>query len=269
MRCAEVQLATGCNLAQVTAPCDMRQDEPLDYFLTRRGVGTWANVRQLIQQQQVLVNGIICKHYHRRLLSTDVINVSGVDIKDDIDSGTLICYKKVGFACSHELKDAPLLYDVVPSQYQHPNLQTVGRLDRDTTGLILLTIDGIWAQLVMAPEKRCWKRYRLAFSGRLSTDAEARVCRGMMLLDDSRPCLPGRLELLGHAVDGLGLATMHLCEGRHHQVKRMIAALGGRVERLHRDRIGGLELPIDLQPGEMRPLRADELARLFERPENV
>ena len=63
----------------------MRLDEPLDYFLTRRGVGTWASVRQLIQQQQVLVNGIICKHYHRRLLPTDVVNAAGVLIKDDID----------------------------------------------------------------------------------------------------------------------------------------------------------------------------------------
>ena len=247
----------------------MRLDEPLDYFLTRRGVGTWASVRQLIQQQQVLVNGIICKHYHRRLLPTDVVNAAGVLIKDDIDTGTLICFKKVGYACSHERKDAPLLYDVIPRHYQHPNLQTVGRLDRDTTGLILLTIDGMWAQLVMAPEKRCWKRYRLAFSGILSADAQARVCSGMMMLDDPRPCLPARLELLGHAADGLGLATMHLCEGRHHQVKRMIAALGGRVERLHRDRIGGLELPTDLHPGEMRPLRGDERVRLFEMPENV
>jgi len=247
----------------------MRLGEPLDYFLTRRGVGSWASVRQLIQQQQVLVNGVICKHYHRRLKPTDVVSVAGALVKDDIDTGTLICHKKSGYACSHERKDAPLLYDVIPSDYQHPNLQTVGRLDRDTTGLLLLTIDGVWAQLVMAPEKRCWKRYCVAFSGVLSADAEARVSSGMMMLDDPRPCLPGRLELLGHAADGLGLATMHLCEGRHHQVKRMIAALGGRVERLHRDRIGGLVLPTDLHPGEMRPLRVDEMTCLFEISEPV
>jgi 16S rRNA pseudouridine516 synthase len=246
----------------------MRLGEPLDYFLTRRGVGTWASVRLLIQGQQVLVNGSICKHYRRRLQPNDVVQVSGVTIHDGEDTGTLICYKMAGYACSHEIKHAPLLYDVIPSSYQHPNLQTVGRLDRDTTGLLLLTIDGEWAQLVMSPKRRCWKRYRLAFSGELIQDAQARVSAGLTLLDDPRPCLPARLELLGYTADGLREANMHLCEGRYHQVKRMMMTLGGRVQRLHRDRIGGLTLPDDLTPGDMRPLRVEESRALFDQSEN-
>jgi 16S rRNA pseudouridine516 synthase len=256
-----------CVRLVLATPCAMRQGEPLDYFLTRRGVGTWAEVHHAIQSLQVSVNGQVCKHYRRALVASDVVVVAGETMVDDIDCGTLICYKRSGLACSHVPEHAPLIYDEVPIHYQHPNLQTVGRLDRDTTGLLLLTIDGLWAQRVLAPKKRCWKRYRIAFSGTLATDAEARVASGMMIMDDLTPCLPGRLELSHHTNDGLQNATMHLCEGRHHQVKRMIAMLGGEVRRLHRDRIGGLSLPMDLQIGEMRPLRAEESAALFQQPD--
>jgi 16S rRNA pseudouridine516 synthase len=245
----------------------MRQGEPLDYFLTRRGVGTWGEVHHAIQSQQVSVNGLVCKHYRRAWFATDVVVVAGAVITDEIDCGTLIYYKKSGLACSHVPAHAPLIYDEVPAHYRHPNLQTVGRLDRDTTGLLLLTIDGLWAQRVIEPKKRCWKRYRITFSGTLAGDAEVRVASGMMITDDPTPCLPGRLELSDRTSDGLQHATMHLCEGRHHQVKRMIAALGGEVRRLHRDRIGGLMLPEDLKLGEMRPLQEDEAAALFKQPD--
>lgn len=227
--------------------------EPLDYFLARRGVGTWAAVRGLIQTCRVRVDGVVCKHYRRALGPASVVSVDGVEIGDGEDTGTLICHKPAGVACSHAPQDAPLIYDLVPEAWRHPNLQTVGRLDRDTTGLILFTIDGTWAQQVVAPQRARWKRYRIAFSGTLVPDAVARVAAGLPIGGEAAPCLPARLALDGVAADGLGTATLELCEGRHHQVKRMIDALGGRVERLHRDRIAALELPADLAPGMMRP----------------
>jgi 16S rRNA pseudouridine516 synthase len=237
--------------------------EPLDYFLARRRVGTWAEVRRLIQTCHVRVDGQVCKHYRRALDDTSQVTVDGVAISDGEDSGTLICHKPAGVACSHAPQDAPLIYDLVPPAWQHPNLQTVGRLDRNTTGLILFTIDGAWAQQVVEPEHARWKRYRIAFSGTLAADAVERVAAGLSIGGESTPCLPARLTLADAAPDGLAQATMELCEGRHHQVKRMIEALGSRVERLHRDRIGALDLPHDLAAGMMRSVTPEERAQLF------
>lgn len=251
-------MAASLTIAHVPRP------EPLDYFLARRRVGTWAAVRRLIQTCHVRVDDVVCKHYRRWLSDTSVVMVDGVEIADAEDTGTLICHKPAGVACSHAPQDAPLIYDLVPEAWRHPNLQTVGRLDRDTTGLILFTIDGTWAQSVVEPEHARWKRYRIAFSGALASDAVERVAAGLPIGGETTPCLPARLMLDGISEDGLTLASLELCEGRHHQVKRMIDALGGRVIRLHRDRIGVLDLPTDLAVGTMRPLRSEERARLLE-----
>jgi 16S rRNA pseudouridine516 synthase len=253
----------GLPRAEVTDHARVARPEPLDYFLARRRVGTWAEVRRLIQTCQVRIDGVVCKHYRRQLGTSSRVQVAGVEVGDDEDTGTLICHKPAGVACSHAPQDAPLIYELVPEAWRHANLQTVGRLDRDTTGLIIFTIDGPWAQQVVEPEHVRWKRYHIAFSGVLAEDAVARVATGLVIGGESTPCLPARLTLAGAADDGLGLATLELCEGRHHQVKRMIDALGGRVERLHRDRIGGLELPGDLPPGALRPLHPVEREALM------
>lgn len=212
---------------------------------------------------------MVCKHYRRALVATSCVTVDGVEITDAEDTGTLLCHKPAGVACSHAPQDAPLIYELVPQSWRHANLQTVGRLDRNTTGLIIFTIDGTWAQQVVEPDHARWKRYRIAYSGTLAADAVPRVAAGLSIGGESTPCLPARLMLDAAAADGLGQATMELCEGRHHQVKRMIDALGGRVERLHRDRIGALELPVDLAAGTMRPIRPAERAALLRAPDLV
>jgi 16S rRNA pseudouridine516 synthase len=211
-----------------------------------------------------MVNQVICKHYNRIIAPSDVIMVKGQPIVDGEDSGTLIFNKPIGLACSHDLADRPLIYDEVPTHYRHPNLQTVGRLDRNTTGLLLLTIDGKWAQRILSPDYQCWKRYRIVFSGQLVPDAISRVERGAILGDDEQAYLPGYLMIADKSSAGYQQATMLLCEGRHHQVKRMIKALGGQVERLHRDRIGGLDLPADIAAGGCRPLQPAEEQQLFD-----
>ena len=196
-------------------------------------------------------------------LSSERVEVDGGLVLDGLDTSTLVCYKPIGVACSHAPEDAPLIYDLVPEPWRHPDLQTVGRLDRDTTGLILLTIDGTFMQQVVAPNHQRWKRYRIRYRGTLVADAVTRVANGITIADDPRPCLPGRLTMQASDGDG-GDATMEICEGRHHQVKRMIVALGGLVIGLHRDRIGGLEMPADIAMGRMRPLTREERIHLLE-----
>jgi 16S rRNA pseudouridine516 synthase len=237
--------------------------EALDAFLTRRTGWTWAEVRRAIQRCRVEVGGVVCKRYHRQLEGAEAVALDGALIADGPDLGTLICHKPMGLACSHADCDRPLIYDLVPEACRHPNLQTAGRLDRDTTGLIILTIDGRLQLSITAPERTLWKRYRIRYRGQLGADAPARAAGGLQLPEEERPCLPARLSLDGEDADGCGVATLELCEGRHHQVKRMVRVLGAQVVGLHRDRIGGLALPTDLAPGELRVLRQDERALLF------
>ncbi len=237
--------------------------EALDAFLTRRTGWTWADVRRAIHSRRVSVGGVVCKKYHRALAAADEVRLDGAAVADGPDFGTLICHKPGGVACSHAEGDRPLIYDLVPASWRHPNLQSAGRLDRDTTGLIILTINGRLQISLTAPARALWKRYRIRFTGTLLGDAPARVATGLPLGERERACLPARLTLAGSDGSGCGVATLELCEGRHHQVKRMVRALGGQVVGLHRDRIGELELPGDLAPGMMRALSAEERLRLF------
>jgi 16S rRNA pseudouridine516 synthase len=231
--------------------------ERIDRFLARRVKLSWSEVHLAIHRGRVAIDGVVCSRYHRPLASGETVVFDGWVVHDGPDDAVLICHKAAGWACSHEAKDEPLIYDTVPEPLRHPDLQTAGRLDRDTTGLIVITIDGKLIQRITDPAQGLWKRYRIRYTGTLAEDAVARVAGGLTLPDDPQPCLPARL-----ALDAPGAATLELCEGRHHQVKRMILALGGLVVGLHRDRVGALELPADLAPGAMRPARPDELAAL-------
>lgn len=234
--------------------------EPLDRFLVRRLRRSWSDVHILVQRRRVTVNGGCCPYYHRPIAPGDVVAVDGEPVGDGPEDGVVLCHKPIGVACSHQAEHAPLLYDLVPPRLRHPDLQAAGRLDRGTTGLIVLTIDGALIQRLTCPG-RSWKRYTLRWRGRLREDAVALVAAGMALPDDPIPCRPARLDLRPEG-DG-GEATIELCEGRNHQVKRMLRVLGGEVVALHRDRLGGLDLPPDLAPGAMRAARDDELTRLL------
>lgn len=235
----------------------VKKAEPVDRFLVRRLGRSWADIHRAIQGCGVCINGTVIKRYHQPIAASDIVEIDGMVVIDGLDTVTLICHKPPGWACSHQQEHAPLIYDLVPPALRHPDLQTIGRLDRDTTGLLLLTIDGHLIQRVIAPKYRHGKRYRIRYQGTLAPDAPARVSAGLGIADDPIPCLPANLTC-----DGPGQATMELHEGRNHQVKRMIAALGGKVTALHRDRIAGLELPPDLAIGTMRPLTAAEFLRL-------
>lgn len=231
--------------------------EPLDRFLARRTGLAWADVRRAIHAKRAAVNGVMTQKYHRRLRIDDRVAFDGAEIADAPDRSIVVCHKPVGLACSHGEQDAPLIYGIVPHELTHPDLNTVGRLDRNTSGLLLLTFDGKFLIRVVAPERKLPKRYRVGFTGELAADATARAAAGMMIDGHDTPCRPALLT-----VDAPGRATVEISEGRHHQVKKMIAALGGQVVALHRDRIGGLELPADLEPGRMRILTPDERTRL-------
>jgi 16S rRNA pseudouridine516 synthase len=230
------------------------QGEMLERFLIRNTPFSRDELRVKIRWGFVCVYGQRCHDFDARLKPGAIVTLDGNLVHDTPDRSNLICNKPAGLTCSHAAQDAPLIYDIVPMEYRHPDLHTVGRLDRATTGLLLLSCDGRWQERITSPQTKLSKRYRVTFSGSLVSDAPQRVRDGLMIHGYDSPCQSAEL-----IIEGPNQATVVISEGRHHQVKRMIAALGGKVTALHRDRIGGLELPPDLAPGAMRILRPEEM----------
>ncbi|PZO65421.1 MAG: 16S rRNA pseudouridine(516) synthase [Pseudoxanthomonas suwonensis] len=171
----------------------------------------------------------------------------------------LMLHKPIGVTCS--TKDpGRLVYDLLPRRFRqrHPLVSPVGRLDRDSSGLLLFTDDGALLHRIIAPKSKLPKRYRAALARDLRGDEAAVFASGTLLLDsETTPLLPARLQVLGPRE-----ARLLLHEGRYHQVRRMFAAVGNHVLSLHREAIGGLELD-DLPEGQWRLLDASDRERLF------
>lgn len=164
----------------------------------------------------------------------------------------LMLHKPAGRVCA--LEDAlPSVIDLIPAD-QRRGLRIVGRLDRDTTGLLLLTTDGQWAHRLMSPRHHCAKRYRVTTAEPLDDGQLARLREGVVLHDDPAPTLPADTQ----AVSDTEL-LLTISEGRYHQVKRMLAAVGNRVIALHREAVGDIELDPDLPAGVWRPLTDTEI----------
>ena len=171
----------------------------------------------------------------------------------------LLLHKPVGYTCSTR-DPGRIVYDLLPPRFRlrAPILSTVGRLDRDTSGALLMTDDGALLHRIVSPKARLAKAYEATLAQDLRGDEAALFASGTLLLEsEETPLAPATLELLGPRH-----ARLVLTEGRYHQVRRMFAATGNHVETLHRPRIGGLSLG-DLAPGQWRLLEPADLQRLF------
>jgi len=171
----------------------------------------------------------------------------------------LMLHKPIGYTCS--TKDpGRIVYDLLPPRYRlrSPLLSTVGRLDRDTSGLLLLTDDGALLHRIVSPKSQLSKVYEATLAQDLRGDEAELFASGTLLLEaEQTPLAPAQLETIDTRH-----ARLTLAEGRYHQVRRMFAAVGNHVTALHRSRIGGLELG-DLPSGDWRMLDTSDLDRLF------
>ncbi len=169
---------------------------------------------------------------------------------------TLVLHKPVDLTCSHRDPGATV-YGLFPARYssRRPTLSTVGRLDKATSGLLLLTDDGALLHRIASPGKSVEKSYIADLDRPLPADAAARLSRGdLVLRGESTPCRPARLETLDELC-----VRLVVTEGRYHLVRRLLAALGSHVTKLHRERIGALTLPAELEPGAWRTASAQEV----------
>jgi 16S rRNA pseudouridine516 synthase len=175
---------------------------------------------------------------------------------------TILLNKPDGYACSKEDPDATV-YDLLPARFEHrnPGLNPVGRLDKDTTGMLLMSDDGPLLHKIIHPKHNLGKVYHVQLDRPLKGDEGELFASGdLTLRNEGKPLLPAELEVLGEKE---ALITLH--EGRYHQVRRMFAATGNHVVALKRIAIGGLKLPDDLPEGEWRVLTPHDLDVLFRR----
>jgi 16S rRNA pseudouridine516 synthase len=169
--------------------------------------------------------------------------------------------KPDGYTCSSE-DPGSTIYDLLPERFAHrnPGLNPVGRLDKDTTGLLLMTDDGKLLHKIIHPKSGCLKTYHAVLDRPLEGHEGGLFSSGTLVLNsETRPLLPSVFEKIN---DTEALVTLH--EGRYHQVRRMFAAAGNHVLSLRRISIGALRLPDDLEEGDWRALSADELELVFQ-----
>jgi 16S rRNA pseudouridine516 synthase len=232
----------------------------LDRLLANLGYGSRREVQALVEAGLVTLDGAQAPRADQRIaLTADLpqrMRVQGAPV-DPPAPLTLILHKPVGLVCSHT-EPGRSVYDLLPARWRRrePALSTVGRLDKDTSGLLLLTDDGGLLHRIISPRNHIPKRYRVSLERPLRGDeASVFATGGLMLEGETKPLAPATLEMVD-ATSG----WLTITEGRYHQVRRMFAAVGNHVTALHRDRMGGLDLPSDLDPGAYRPLTTEELA---------
>jgi 16S rRNA pseudouridine516 synthase len=172
----------------------------------------------------------------------------------------IMLHKPDGYTCSSE-DPGSTIYDLLPPRFAHrnPGLNPIGRLDKDTTGLLLMTDDGKLLHKIIHPKSGCHKVYQAQLDRPLEGHEGGFFASGTLVLNsETRPLLPAKLEVLGQKE---ALMTLH--EGRYHQVRRMFAAAGNHVLGLQRISIGGLKMPDDLEEGDWRILDSEEIASIF------
>ncbi|WP_032091923.1 16S rRNA pseudouridine(516) synthase RsuA [Necropsobacter rosorum] len=228
----------------------------LDKFLAENTGLTRAQATKALRQSAVSLNDKIEKNGAVKISEADEIRFNG-ELLPWVASGQYIMlHKPQGYVCTHDEGNYPTVYQF----FDYPlagKLHCAGRLDADTTGLVLLTDDGQWSHRITSPKHHCEKTYRVGLADPVESHYRQACEQGILLRGEKQPTKPAALTILDdYTVD------LTISEGRYHQVKRMFAALGNKVVALHRWRIGGVELDDRLPEGEYRPLSAAEIARL-------
>ena len=222
----------------------------LDKFVCKSTELTKAEAILRIHAGELIVNGEVTTNEATQVHENNIIELNGDRLKTRAFRYILM-HKPAGTVCSN-------VDDVYPSLFNQLNIDRVselhiaGRLDVDTTGLVLITDDGRWSYNITLPDKLCNKVYRVGLSRPIADDVAEKFAKGILLQGEEALTLPAILERTAEKE-----ALLTITEGKFHQVKRMFAAVGNRVNALHREQIGQVSLDVD--EGEWRYLSADEV----------
>lgn len=229
----------------------------LERILQKHGFGTRKGCRALVRHERVAVNGEMCDDPFADI-DTDglVLTVDGVDWPY-LEQATLMLNKPAGYECSRKPQHHLGVLELIPPQLRERGVQPIGRLDEDTTGLLLITDDGQLNHILSSGKRKVPKVYLATTKHPVDQAQIDQLLAGVLLNDEPEPIAAAAADIADEC-----LLRLTLTEGKYHQVKRMVAAVGNRVEALHRESIGSLSVPADLKPGQWRWLTAAELEQL-------
>ncbi len=230
----------------------------LDKLIADSGRASRREAKELVKAGRVRIGQRIAASADQKLdpdVSTVYIDGEELDYKEN---RYIMMNKPNGVLSATEDSGQQTVIDLLPENLRKQELFPVGRLDKDTTGLLLLTNDGGFSHSIITPKKHVAKVYRAAVTGVLDESDIAAFEKGIVLADGTE-CMPAKLEIERPSV---GLATVY--EGKYHQVKRMFASRGKHVTALHRLSIGGLVLDSSLKSGDFRELSDEEKKKIFE-----
>lgn len=228
----------------------------LDRFVSQAAGISRSQARSLIRRGRVNVDGEPVRDAARHVGEAERVEHAG-EILVAPQPIYLMMNKPCGLLSATSDGEQDTVLSMLPPALA-ARVHLVGRLDKDTSGLLLLTDDGVWSHRVTSPNHSCAKTYLVELAETLVADAESRLRRGLDLRSEKLPTRPAALQRLDATH-----ARITITEGRYHQVRRMFAALGNRVLALHRERIGGLFLDEALRAGQWRALSPAEREAVF------
>ena len=225
----------------------------LDKLLSEAGVASRKDLKAMIRAGRVTVNGQVVKSPEQKVdEKTDTVCVDGAAVAKKRPV-ILMLHKPAGYVTSTDDPRDPTVMELIPQEYRYLEANPVGRLDKETEGLLLFTNDGQLAHRILSPKSQVWKRYYAEHEGQaLQEDVQA--FESGIVLKDGESCLPAKL-----IPQGAGKSFVEVCEGKYHQVRRMLASRGMPVTYLKRISEAGLELG-DLKLGQVREVLPEELA---------
>lgn len=224
----------------------------LDKLLSNASNLTRSQAVKAIKQGDVLVDGEPAKKGSDKVTEENEVRYLGILIKEPKPRYYML-NKPVDCVSANRDKNSLTVFDYLLVA-RRDQLHVAGRLDRDTTGLILATDDGQWSHRLTSPKHEHFKRYRVGLAEPLGEKAKTMLEQGLMLEGESKPTRPALVEMIGPQE-----ILLSISEGRHHQVKRMLLAVGNEVMTLHREAVAHIELDASLAPGEYRELTSDEI----------
>lgn len=228
--------------------------ERIDKVIATQTEYSRKEVKKLIAQNKVKVNEIIVKSADEKISENDKIKINEKELEIQ-QYVYLILNKPKGYISATEDKKLKTVLELVPEEYLHRNLFPAGRLDKDTTGMMIITDDGQFAHEILSPKKHIKKKYNVMIDIPVTKEMKKGFENGIMLSDGE--CKSAQLEITGEYT-----ADVILTEGRYHQIKRMFGCYGAKVLELNRVQMGEFILPDNLKQGECRELTDIELIKL-------
>lgn len=229
----------------------------LERILHNQGFGSRKLCRIMIMNEEITVNGELCDDPDAMFELDGLSYTVKGEAWEYKEKSYLMMHKPSNYECSHKTQHHPTIYSLLPHPLVERGLQCIGRLDEDTTGLILISDDGQFIHRMSSPKHKVPKVYEVLCKHAVSDEQIKQLLSGVQLVDEDAP-----IAALACARLSENIIHMTLAEGKYHQVKRMVAAISNRVEGLMRIKIGELDLPQDLKVGEWRWLSDQDMLAL-------